>query len=80
MKTPLTAAVIATALFALPYVVTAGGGYTSGVINAGQDAWSQEAFYEPCMNGDVSASGAFSSQLAEDKAIVRMGVASEAGT
>ena len=66
--------VVAAALLVLPYAATAGGGYTSGVVNAGQNAWSQEAFYEPCMNGDVSASGMFSSQLAEDKAVARMGM------
>ena len=72
MKSALFAAAVATALISVPLAVTAGGEYTGGVVNAGQDAWSQEAFYEPCMNGDVSASGTFSSQLAEDKAIVRM--------
>jgi len=72
MKKSILAA--ATALLVLPYAATAGGGYTSGVVNADQNAWSQEAFYEPCMNGDVSSSGMFSSQLAEDKALVRIGM------
>lgn len=54
---------------------TAGGGYTSGVVSAGQDDWSKEALNEPCMNGDVSSTGVFSSQLAEEKAAVRMGLA-----
>ena len=75
MKTSLFAAAVATALIAIPLAVSAGGGYTSGVVNAGQDAWSQEAFYEACMNGDVSSSGTFSSQMAEDKAIARMSMA-----
>ncbi len=72
MKTLNIAA--AMALLSLPLAATAGGGYTSGVVNAGQDAWYQEAMYEPCMNGDVSASGMFSSQLSEDKAVARMSV------
>ena len=75
MKTPVFAAAVAAAFLTLPFAATAGGGFTSGVVNAGQDAWSQAALHEPCMNGDVSASGRFSSQLAEDKAMVRMGMA-----
>ena len=76
MKTSLIAVVAA--LLAFSIAATAGGGYSSGVVGVGQDAWTQEAFYEPCMNGDVSASGRFSSQLAEDKALVRMGLANAA--
>ena len=74
MKRSMVVAAVAAALLSFPFAATAGGGYTSGVVNAGQEAWAQEAFYEPCMNGEVSASGMFSSQLAEDKALVRMGM------
>lgn len=72
MKTFVFAA--AAALLTLPFAATAGGGYTDGVVNAGQDAWSKQALQDPCMNGDVSATGMFSSQLAEDKAMARMGM------
>ena len=77
MKTPVYAAAIAAAFLTLPFAATAGGGFTSGMVNADQDAWSQTALYESCMNGDVSASGRFSSQLAEYKAMVRMGIAND---
>jgi hypothetical protein len=72
MKTLVLPGAIIAAVLIIPFAVTAGGGYASGVVNAGQDAWSKEALYDPCMNGDVSASGMFSSQLAEDKAMARM--------
>ena len=74
MKKPVLTSTIAAALLTLPFAATAGSGYTSGVLNTAQDDWAQEAFYDACMNGDVSASGMFSSQLAEDKAIARMGL------
>ena len=74
MKTPVFATAVAAAVLTLPFAATAGGGFTSGVVNAGQDVWSQTALYEPCMNGHVSASGGFSTQLAEYKAMVRMGM------
>ena len=77
MKLSIGSLAAASTLLAAPLVATAGGGYTSGAGNAGQEAWTQEAFHEPCMNGDVSASGRFSSQLAEDKARFRMGAAQE---
>jgi hypothetical protein len=67
------------ALLALPIVATAGGGYTSGVVNVGQDPWLKEAIQDPCMNGDVSSSGVFRSQIAEDKAIARMSMAGAGG-
>jgi len=72
MKTLVLPRAIIAAVLILPFAVAAGGGYTGGGVNAGQDAWSKEALYDPCMNGDVSASGMFSSQLAEDKAMARM--------
>ena len=75
MKTVLITTVATAALFVLPMSATAGGGYSSGVLNAGQDAWAQEAFYDACMNGAVSANGLFSSQTAEDKAVLRMSIA-----
>ncbi|MGB5202331.1 MAG: hypothetical protein WBR56_20785 [Sedimenticolaceae bacterium] len=73
MQTLVLPRAIVAAFLTVPIVATAGGGYTGGVVNASQDAWSKEALYDPCMNGGVSASGMFSSQLAEDKAMVRMG-------
>jgi hypothetical protein len=73
MRTLVLPRAIVAAFLTVPIVAAAGGGYTGGVGTAGQDAWSKEALYDPCMNGDVSASGIFSSQLAEDKAMVRMG-------
>jgi len=72
MKTLVLPGAIIAAVLIIPFAVTAGGEYASGVVNAGRDAWSKEALYDPCMNGDVSASGMFSSQLAEDKAMARM--------
>mgnify|MGYP000724165433 CR=1 FL=1 len=75
MRTLVLPRAIVAAFLTVPIVAAAGGGgFTGGVGTAGQDAWSKEALYDPCMNGDVSASGMFSTQLAEDKAMVRMGM------
>jgi len=52
--------------------VMAGGGYTGGVIGQAKSDWQTEAFYDACMNGDVSSTGLFRSQLEEDKAKARM--------
>lgn len=35
--------------------------------------WEKEALYEPCMNGAVSSSGLYPSQIAEDKSISTLG-------
>lgn len=36
--------------------------------------WENTALYEPCINGDVSASGLYPSQIAEDKSYATLGV------
>ena len=36
--------------------------------------WGNSAFYEPCMNGSVSASGLYPSQTTEDKSLATLGV------
>jgi hypothetical protein len=72
MRTPVIPRAVVLAFMTIPFAAAAGGGYTGGVVNAGQDPWLKEVMYDPCMNGDVSASGMFSSQLAEDKAMARM--------
>jgi len=72
MKALVSSTAVVAAFLTLPFAATAAGGYAGGVVSAGPDAWSHEACYDPCMNGDVSATGMFSSQLAEDKAMARM--------
>lgn len=38
------------------------------------DAWERMAVYEPCMNGDVSSSGFYPSQVGEDKSRATLGL------
>lgn len=42
-------------------------------------AWEHMASYEPCMNGEVSASGLYPSQIAEDKSFATLGWIADAG-
>jgi hypothetical protein len=58
----------------------AGGGYTSGVVGHAQTDWQKEAFYDGCMNGDVSSTGLFSSQREEDKATARMAISAQSAS
>lgn len=58
----------------------AGGGYTSGVVGHAQTDWQKKAYYDSCMNGDVSSTGLFSSQIEEDKATARMAVAAQSAS
>lgn len=40
-------------------------------------SWEKEALYEPCMNGTVSATGLYPSQVAEDKSFGTLGFIAE---
>jgi len=72
MKKQLFAVLTGASLMLATAGVVAGGGYTSGVVGHAKSDWQKEAYYDGCMNGDVSSTGLFSSQLEEDKARARM--------
>jgi hypothetical protein len=63
-------------LLALSFTVSAGGGFDSTAMTE-KSGLVSAAYSEPCMNGGVSASGLFHSQLEEDKAISRMTIHSQ---
>ena len=43
MKALVLSTAVVAPFLTLPFAATAGGGFTGGVVSAGQDAWSQEA-------------------------------------
>lgn len=65
------AALAAAAVLAAQGAIAGGTFLPAGAGQVDHD-WLAEAAYEPCMNGGVSETGKFSSQLAEDKARLRM--------
>lgn len=44
-----------------------------GMGEAALSSWERAVSLEPCMNGDVSASGVYPSQIAEDKSFATLG-------
>ena len=48
-------------------------GVSSAMDEAALSSWEHMVSLEPCMNGDVSASGLYPSQIAEDKSFATLG-------
>lgn len=55
-------------------MANAGPGAAAAGDTASMSSWEKIALYEPCMNGDVSASGSYPSQSAEDKSFATLGI------
>ena len=49
-------------------------GASSAMDEAALSSWEHTVSLEPCMNGEVSASGLYPSQIAEDKSFATLGV------
>ena len=73
MKAILGIATVSLAL-ATGSVVAAQNGTHYGMSKHAQSGWDQMVSLEGCMNGDVSASGLYSSQLAENMSFSTRGV------
>lgn len=54
-------------------LATAYAGTPDGTDEAALSTWEQMVSLEPCMNGDVSGSGLYPSQIAEDKSFATLG-------
>ena len=65
-------ALILTAVFAIPTAWAAGIDKQAMTDEAAVASWERMALSDACMNGDVSASGSYPSQAAEDKSRASM--------
>ena len=69
----ITGIVLASLMIAVTVGATVQAG-TPGVMDeAALSSWEHMVNLEPCMNGDVSASGLYPSQIAEDKSFATLG-------
>ena len=55
------------------WLATAHAGTPGATDEAALSIWEHMVSLEPCMNGDVSASGLYPSQIAEDKSFATLG-------
>jgi hypothetical protein len=72
MKDSVRLVFVALAIASIP-VATAHAGTANGIDEAALSSWEHMVSLEPCMNGDVSASGLYPSQIAEDKSFATLG-------
>jgi hypothetical protein len=66
MKDSIRIVLVALAIASIP-LATVHAGKANGTDEAAISSWEHMVSLEPCMNGDVSASGLYPSQIAEDK-------------
>lgn len=79
LETPLTMkqirfVVLASIVLALRQVANANPNMPPAGDIASISEWERTALYEPCINGDVSASRLYPSQIAEDKSFMTLGM------
>jgi len=72
MKNSIRTALATLAIASIPLAAVQAG-TTSGMDGATLGNWEHMVSLEPCTNGEVSASGLYPSQIAEDKSFATLG-------